>query len=124
MREIEYRGKLLNGNVWIVGCLVRLSHHYFILVEEHHYESCHIWHEVDPNTVGQYTGLKANGVKIFEGDILQDEDKRIGFVEFNKGRFVGDFDGRTYYYELYLDAEKSEVIGNRHDNPELLEAGE
>ena len=126
MREIEFRGKPIDTNrdgEWVYGGILLVG------------TMCHIAYtgdkgkfdqrltEVNLKTVGQYTGLKdRHGAKIFDGDILQDEDKRLGIVEFNKGRFVGDFDGRTYYYELYLDAETSEVIGNKHDNPELLEA--
>jgi len=87
-------------------------------------------YEVDPETVGQYTGLTdKNGKKIFEGDI----------VKFNRANALGYTTSRIgevkYYDELpifYIYAntgdawdwcvcEEIEVIGNIHDNPELLE---
>ena len=138
MRGIECRGRCCTSGRWIFGHYVEHKARQSCPVDDD-YGPDDILHDifiseyadwnmprqlkgikVHPKTVGEYTGLKdKNGVKIFEGDILHDEDKTLGIVEFNKGRFVGDFDGRTYYSELYFDAEKSEVIGNIHDNPEL-----
>jgi len=123
MREILFRGKQVDGCGWVRGSLVEAKDKETRIIPKHSDDRvAYCVFPVFPETVGQYTGLKdKNGVKIFERDILQDEDKCLGIVEFNKGRFVGNFDGRTYYSELYSDAEKSEIIGNIHDNPELLE---
>ena len=120
MREILFRGKRVDNGEWVFGYFVNTDRNGsgYLIVDGW---DCGYVHEVDEKSIGQYTGLKdKNGVKVFDGDILRDEDKKLGAVEFNKGRFVGDFDGRTYYYELYLDAEKSEVTGNIRDNHELL----
>ena len=63
-----------------------------------------------------------NGVRIFEGDIIRFEDD-IGYVIYTEGyaRFLVDSPNR--YISMDYSSE-FEVIGNIHDNPELLEGGE
>ena len=100
----------------------------------------HMMADVLPETVGQYTGLTdKNGKKIFEGDIvrLTDEHNEIEWTavvvfgnpngEYNWGwqlKAIGEFDGNKDIL-LWVDMEESgaycEVIGNIHDNPELME---
>ena len=78
------------------------------------------------DTVGQYTGLNdKNGNKIFEGDIV-----RLTFSEEVVGKIICDI---NYYFEVYLFGKTThkslsdylpydlEILGNIHDNPELLE---
>lgn len=91
------------------------------------------------DTVGQYTGLTdKNGVKIFEGDIVQFEDEtpgqyeyhddtfmNVGVVEYNSGRFY--FTNRVAVEMddlIYENTADCTVIGNIFDNPELLEVRE
>lgn len=92
---------------------------------------------VDPETVGQYTGLEdKNGKEVWEGDIVKAPllDPIFGDVlsdafdnveiAFNNGSFVvAYYKGR---HNIYLQDLHSmvEVIGNIHDNPELLKGGE
>lgn len=77
------------------------------------------------DTVGQYTGLRdKNGERIIEGDILRfpyPSTQNIYSVMWSGGSFVRkDPDG--YYLSLNaLNCDEYEVIGNIHDNPELLE---
>ena len=78
--------------------------------------------EVIPETVGQYTGLTdKNEKKIFEGDILRDDDnEENGVVEFDEGEYFVVF-GNVCTHGITDIARSCYVIGNIHDNPELLE---
>lgn len=143
-REILFRGKKSNG-CWVYGSLVVSEHikpaiYYEVgkgLVKQLD------WCYVNSDTVGQYTGLKdKNGVKIFEGDILKTPRGFIGQVVFGRaeeecrhkvfGRMV--IDCYTTYgwifvrgdgYRCAIDDEllEGEIIGNIHDNPELMKGG-
>lgn len=130
MREILFRGKQIDNGEWVYGsfCMDALEQKNglcgvdgFIRLYDFATGKMQM-HEVDRETVGQYTGLTdKNGKKIFEGDIL----KAIA------GNHVGEpivakVVPNLNDYELMLDIEYSfelEIIGNIHDNPELLEEG-
>lgn len=86
-------------------------------------------YEVDPTTLCQYTGkTDKNGKKIWENDIIRDDDDRIGVVKFGQydsyhiGFFVEWVSEKAKYYrsELGYWSSKVEVVGNFFDNPELL----
>ena len=141
MREILFRGIWVHGNKeWIEGDLVRDSEGKPHIVDTKYAvywggESifvCEDECEVIPETVGQYTGLTdKNGKKIFEGDIISTDIKRpYLIVEFRDGCFMFNCnDGGEDYYDIMLpickeahtEYEYGEIIGNIHDNPELLE---
>lgn len=73
--------------------------------------------EVDPNTVGRFTGLPdKNGKRIFEGDILSLTTSRLHEVKFADGGFHMEGTAIPIKY-----AGKFRIIGNIRDNPELLE---
>lgn len=125
MREIKFRGKRLDNGEWLYGSLVILNGRYFIFDDANR-------HEVDPTTVGEFTGLKdKNGKEIYEGDVIRSplsEDKtrphRI-FYHTGNAAFMGALVDRKELCYLRLDQDwiykfGKEVIGNIHDNLELL----
>jgi uncharacterized phage protein (TIGR01671 family) len=123
MREILFRGKRLDNGEWVTGYL-----EYFYSKAGTRKLHCFIsvWgetlHTVDPATVGQYTGLMANGKRIFEGDIVR-RGNRNGYVSFGNGCFnVKDSASENHpAIDVVMLEHDVVVIGNIHDNPELLE---
>ena len=85
------------------------------------------WFEVDPETVGQFTGMTdKNGTKIFEGDIVRHIDTTCHVVEVVNSEVYFDTEmlefGFRYSNELFHCQfnNEFEVIGNIYDNKELL----
>ena len=121
MREILFRGKRIGKNEWVEGDLIHLPNGIAILANGYAY--------VIPETVGQYTGLKdKNGKKIFERDIVYcksrlDNANMVVIFECGQFRMVPSENYHSYqtnsgFYDI--NCFDKEVIGNIHDNPELL----
>jgi uncharacterized phage protein (TIGR01671 family) len=119
MRKILFRGKRIDNGEWIQGDLVQFPAHGIVRIVEQ--EPSYKDAEVDLDTVGQFTGLTdKNGKKIFEGDIIFDPElKENHIVMFDEGGFCTEEMFLQFY--LCFDEMEVEVIGNIHDNPELLE---
>lgn len=128
MREILFRGKRTDNCEWVDGmpCATRQSGIYAIQTLEGGI------FDIIPDTVGQYTDLTdKDGKKIFEGDFVIcgqdilgnfiDRHIEIGYVEMNHGAF-GLHRKQGWYrpFKDWLEDYEYEVIGNIHDNPELL----
>ena len=149
MREIIFRGKRMDNEEWVYGwpfadtadCSLKKAgkcecphdgSEYFIVewVDDYHeYEE----RQVIPNTVGQYTGLKdKNSKRIFEDDVCRFREWSkgemcwFGKVHFEHQQFMisgGPNKECETMFELCTSRfipENIEVIGNIHDNPELL----
>ena len=144
MRENLFRGldKRYNKaagheyNVWRHGSLIEYSSgQAAIVAKADRYGHGEFTNEVVPETAGQYTGLDdKNGVSIFEGDVVtaswydyeEPREDTFGEVIFNEGwcsyciwneaeNVMSEMNGQgAYEWEI-------EVIGNIHDNPELVE---
>lgn len=119
MREILFRGKRKNNNEWIEGSL-----HTEKFTDDEEYLCCEVCQcDVYPETLGQYTGLTdKNGAKIFEGDIVDilTENEEIGVVVYDDGGFVVNADTFCLDFHTNIYGTDLEVIGNIHDNPELM----
>lgn len=122
-REIKFRGKSLNTGLWSYGDLR----------QDNIRRKAYVEYEVDPETIGQFTGLRdCKGKEIYEGDILS-------FTVFDV--FGGDrqhrgtvrYCGSRFMIWLSLDGEdcldldwvieqddELEIIGNIYDNPEII----
>lgn len=141
MREILFRGKRINNGEWVEGGLIPLDVEsgYVFIAKPYLSASTlpvyeivkHYTHLVDPETVGQYTGLNVRGEKLFEGDIVKITDRYdnsvIYVVEFYMGGFSLKQKGVDYwahFNDFHLRNYEFEILGNIHDNPELLKEGE
>ena len=125
MRDILFRGKRTDNGKWVYGLLCRVGDTYANIRRM----DTEVLYSVLTNTIGQFTGLTdKNGKKIFEGDICRmkaDRLKGYGAIIFMGSAFVlcDKTHKQTRYYPLYPDGQFT-VVGNIHDNPELLEEKE
>ena len=131
-REILYRGARMGDGKFVYGSLVFVKEN-----DKSENELPHIvisygpdtfdWFEVDPETVGQFTGMTdKNGTKIFEGDIVRHIDTTCHVVEVVNSEVYFDTEmlefGFRYSNELFHCQfnNEFEVIGNIYDNKEIL----
>lgn len=126
MRKIQFRGKNKYRKEWLYGSLSQYGDGSYGINGV----------PVEADTVGQFTGLcDKNGKEIFEGDIVRCQDSMgysfVSPVEFREGKFCmktkysncitfsnkGQYNDGKCSFEYDIE---HEVIGNIHDNPELL----
>ena len=127
MIEILSRGRISDDDEWVYGyyvCLNCKSHRIYTGFAE---VDCGTYYPdvytINPETVGRYTGFTdKNSTKIFEGDIVEaykyGEEKHIKTITFRNGCF---YFGNWNFAEFLDKFRLYKVIGNIHDNPELLE---
>ena len=132
MRTIKFRAKNLDGE-WVYGFYVEeerqtlngFEKKYFIVNDGYDY--------VKPETVGQFTGLyDKDGKEIYEGDIIISEELKhtchyVRYME-SEAMFVAMIIGSPLdeycgIRQSWIDRFSKKIIGNIHDNPELLKGG-
>ena len=137
MREILFRGKRTDDGKWVMGFYLFDKFDHYIesySIDENAHGVLYPYPQTDeviPETVGQYTGLTDKvGKKIFEGDIVRcrgaDYDRRaamVGQIVFCDCCFYVD-SNKSYDMTAMELCDRFEVVGNIHDNPELLEVSE
>ena len=141
MREIIFRGKVTVADEWIFGSLIEENGKY--LIRAKYDDIGYRQYEIQPETIGQYTGLyDLEGNKIFEGDIVEVNKRSydfkdrelyncviqwdslfVGFSENKEAnvdsiRIFWEIEHIKVFYDIFDTRIK--VIGNIHDNPELI----
>lgn len=134
MREILFRGKRITDGEWIEGCMLKVQtgpaeDNFFIGI----YDGTLPAYTIERNTLGQYTGLKdKTDRKIFEGDIVDmtGEDWDAYTINYASPicevKWCDELSGFEPFvlYDcdcgMYINASGCSIIGNVHDNPELL----
>lgn len=143
MREIKFRGKRVDNGKWVYGWYAPLVCNDKTVISNIR-NSNGTDYRIIPETIGQFTGLcDKNGNEIYEGDIVSKPYER-GKIIFNRIGYDGntglsgfvyvwagkewvyerkDYDTHEPFYECNndIDLREIEVVGNIHDNPELLE---
>jgi uncharacterized phage protein (TIGR01671 family) len=117
MRDIKFRA-LTNCNVMVYGFYVYDEH-----LKLHYIDTGKgVRVEINPDTLGQYTGLKDKNIEeIYEGDIYHQGDKNIKYVVvWHDSGLIGKQCGSSSYAGLSHWKDKIEIIGNMYENADLL----
>ena len=145
-REIKFRGKRIDNDEWVYGCLQIYGDGSYVItteaeriasqcikgrdgVKRQFYNSYATTHEVDPETVGQFTGRKAGEEELYRGDIVRITaacgEEYIGEVVWddNRSQWAVDIGHDLWSFgNIFVDCQHQvEKVGNRWDYPELLE---
>ena len=110
-REIKFRGKNKFYDSWFYGYLTKEEDKYFITVNSSEF------YQIDPKTIGQYTGLKdKNGKEVYEGDIFHLGDPNITYaVVYFDTAFRGKQNGSSSYVGLEGWKDCIELTGNIYE---------
>lgn len=143
-REILFRGKRVNNSEWVYGYLTMCTDGSCYIATEIErnviryvkgkpsYVFTRIEYEVDPETVGQYTGITIKGEKLFEHDQIRFREAETDDWEYGTVVWCGKSDYPAFDVEPWIDCGSNglsyikvdcevEIVGNKWDNPELLE---
>lgn len=135
MRTLKFRGKDIINGKWVFGAGIQnIKGRAYINMESP------FGYEVVPETVGQFTGLvDKNGNEVYEGDIIEWTEthyyaigavawrERIGLKDTKDAYAVGwcveEYKGKVTYIIAPSAVPHGVVVGNVHDNYELLKGG-
>ena len=133
-REIKFRGKRLANDEWCYGSLLIWADGECTILEKSDSSNA-VWkREINPDTVGQFTGLQdVEGKEIYEGDIIESsfgggipvrhvvgyDEKEAAFTS----NLIGAYPNSGGIRQSWIDQYGKKTIGNIHDNPELLKGG-
>lgn len=149
MIEIKFRAKRIDNNQWVYGDYYRASGLDYIITNHSNNEDDFDNYEVYDKTLGQFTGLKDYLNKdIYEGDIVKFTGRTCSFLykgycqkPFESGQIfivkcipsgysltdpkikdsvIPNQIGHVHNYEFWNNAKSLDIIGNIHDNKELL----
>jgi len=143
MREILFRGLAKDGTGWVNGDLINYDKNDKRILPQNFraWDIQHDGEEIIPETIGQYTGLDdKNGTKVFEGDIIENTNRhKYNNIISRHTIYIGKYDYEdTYNFSadesqhgygvninhtlsaLYYISAGYTIIGNIHENPELL----
>ena len=145
IREIIFRGKRADNGEWVCGgSIIRFNKEQGedcdLVFMPQYDEKCLCTHDandniiawdktmfykIDPSTVGQYTGqTDKNGKRIFEGDVVEYQEYGNLAVAWDDGAFQLMREDTFYDMLDHYTSGISTVVGNIHDNPELLEVSD
>lgn len=122
-RKIKFRGKSLNTGMWEYGDLNTLFYDHPRIYTISRKIS------VDEKTVGQFTGIHdINNKEIYEGDIIKSSSGTIYYIVYNSELACfntvvakyNSYDEHLIFSKGSISRFSIEVIGNIHDNPELI----
>jgi uncharacterized phage protein (TIGR01671 family) len=137
MEEIKYRGQRFKNNEWVYGFIVISRERpgrtaYFIIVDQECNEPWK-YYSIIPKTLGRYTGKRdKNKKEIYEFDILLIDGNRHVMVYWNDSiggwdtKYIAEFKREENFIGLeYTDWNiRTEVVGDKFKNKELLKTGE
>lgn len=135
MREIKFRGKSFDNGEWIYGDYHKRSEGEHCIIKmkpDENGKVVYVVHQAVPDSIGQFTGLHdKNGKEIYEGDIIRgncghgEVRHLISFYDMTASfvaEILPDNDINDYCTasQIWILKYSKEVVGNIHDNPELL----
>ena len=125
MRTIKFRGKRVDNGEWVFGSLDLTDNQAVILWDRTNSEgdATPSYTFVDPETVGQFTGLlDENEKEIYEGDIVNESEIRYEICWYaDIAAFMAeDVESYRPFPMSYMDLSETTVVGNIHDNPQKI----
>jgi uncharacterized phage protein (TIGR01671 family) len=122
-RIIKFRGVAVSSGEMVYGCLIKKRYTAFAMwmIEDEN----GLGSDVVTETIGQFTGLKdKNGKEIFEGDIVKTNTDKVMVIGWSDrhASYTIEREGWAFrhYFGEAMEANECEIIGNIHQNEELI----